>query len=164
MFDGIKPLVSADEPAFPKARAFAAHCLSLMDADGLLPASRFELVKIPRLAPYVAILGMIDGGADFQVRLVGTRLVDEFLGRDPTGARLSQILKDDAFGRRSRHIMTEVVRTKRPVLNQPGRARLKEREYMRLETVTFPLVDDAGAVVKIASLYDYEFETEPLEV
>ena len=164
MYEGIKQLISADEPTFAKARAFAEHCFGLMNADGLVSAMRLELAGIPKLAPYLVLLGSIDEGADFQVRLAGTRVVDEFLGADPTGARLSQILTDDEFGRRSWHIMREVLRTKRPVLNQPGRTRLRAKDYLKLETVTFPLADEAGLVVKVASLYDYVFEKKAFEV
>jgi len=158
LFDGIKPLTSADQPTFAKARAFAAHCASLVREDGLLTAVRFEPAKIPKLAPYLVIIGTVGELDNFQIRLVGTRLVGEFFSADATGAKLSQILKDDEFGRRSRHIMQEVVRTKRPVLNQPGRTRLKSKDYMNLETVSYPLVDDSGAVIKIVVLYDYAFE------
>jgi hypothetical protein len=33
---------------------------------------------------------------------------------------------------------------------------------MSLETVSYPLVDDRGAVIKIVTLYDYTFEKAPL--
>ncbi len=164
LFDGIKHLTSAGEPTFAKARAFAEHCFGLMSADGLVPAARLELAGMVKLAPYLIILGVIDDGMDFQVRLTGTKLVDEFFGVDPTGSKLSQLLTDDEFGRRGWQIVKEVQRTKRPVLNQPGRARLRSKDYMRLETVTFPLVDDGGSVAKIATLYDYLFEKPSFEV
>ena len=161
LLDGIKPLSSADQPTLAKARAFAEHCETLLDVNGLLPASRFELAKIPKLAPFVVILGSISEGSDFEVRLAGTRVVDEFLGRDPTGTKLSEVLAGDEFGKHSWHIMHEVLRTKRPVLNQPGRTRLKSKEYLQLETVNYPLVDTTGTVVKVACLYDYLFEKQP---
>ena len=160
MFDGIAPLSSVNEPTFAKARAFVECCTSLLDANGQLPASRFELRQLLKVAPCVVIAGVIDGGADFEIRLAGTRVVAEFFGRDPTGARLSQLVADDEFGKRSWFILREVLRSKRPVLNQPGRTRLKSKEFMRLETVNYPLVDDSGKVVKIACLYDYFFEKE----
>ena len=134
-----------------------------MNSDGVVPASRLELSGLTKLAPYMIVIGALDGGADFQVRLAGTRVVDEFLGVDPTGAKLSQFLPDDEFGRRSRHIISEAVRTMRPVLNQPGRTRLPSKDFMTLETVTFPLVDDAGSLVKVATLYDYAFEKRSSE-
>jgi hypothetical protein len=164
LFDGIKLLTSANQPTFPKARDFVEQCSSLLDANGLLPAARLELSRIPKLAPYMCLLGVIGEGEDFEVRLAGTRLVDEFLGANPTGAKLSQVLKDDEFGRRSWHIMGKVLRTKQPVLNQPGRTRLKSKEYMRLETVNYPLVDASGRVIKVACLYDYLFEKQAVAI
>ena len=107
----------------------------------------------------MVIVGVIDGGKDYLVRLAGTKLVEEFFGADPTGSMLSQILRDDEFSRRSHYIVDEARRRKRFILNQPGRARLRQKDYMTLETVTVPLVDEAGAVVKVASLYDYFFQS-----
>ncbi len=115
---------------------------------------------MPKLAPYLAILGAVAEGEDFVVRLVGTRLV-EFLGADPTGLKLSQVPTNSEFGQRSWHIAREVFRTKRPMLNQPGRTRMKSKDYLRLETVTYPLVDDAGQVNKVVSFYDYLWEKQP---
>ena len=100
---------------------------------------------------------MLDGGDDFEVRLAGTRFVSDFLGNDPTGAKLSHVL-DGEFGKRSWHVVREVMRTKGPVLNQPGRTRLKTKDYLLLETVNWPLVDEAGRIAKIASFYDFVFE------
>ena len=125
-----------------------------------MPVARFELKDIPKLAPYLGLLGVIDGGKDFLIRLAGTKLVGEFFGRDPTGETISQSLGDGEYGMRTRHIIGEVFRTKRPVLNQPGRMRLRDKEYFSLETVTFPLVDEGGSVVKIVSLYDFQLEPQ----
>jgi len=55
-------------------------------------------------------------------------------------------------------------RTKHPVLNQPGRTRLKSKDYMRLETVNVPLFDEAGRLVKVACFYAYLFEKQPATV
>jgi hypothetical protein len=164
LLDGITPLTSANQPTFAKARAFVEQCAAVLDADGQLPVARFAFSHFYRLAPYVCVLGVIGEGEDFEVRLAGTRLVAEFLGADPTGKKLSQILSDDEFGKRSWHIVRETVRTKCPVLNQPGRTRLKTKDYMRLETVNYPLVDATGRVVKVASFYDYIFEKQPATV
>jgi hypothetical protein len=159
--DGINPLDQAHQPNFARARAFVERCSALLNPDGHLPVSKFELARFAKLAPYLCVLGVIDAGEDFEIRLVGTRLVEEFFGGNPTGAKLSQAVSDDEFGRRSWHILRETMRTKHPVLNQPGRTRLKSRDYMLLETVNYPLVDAAGTVVKIAALYDYQFEKAP---
>jgi len=126
-------------------------------------AVRFELRQVLASAPYLCVLGVLEGGCDFEVRLAGTRVVGEFFGADPTGVKLSKILQGE-FGERSWHILRLALQTKRPVLNQPGRTRLKAREYMQLETVNWPLVDAEGQVVKIACLYDYWFEKQAAKV
>lgn len=158
MYAGITELTSPAQPLFERAAAFARHCFALMNERGLVPAARLELRDIAKLAPFLTILGVVDDGKDFEIRLTGTRLAAEFLGRDPTGRRLSEILTDDAFGKRSWHIITTTYTTKRPVLNQPGRTRFKDKGYLSLETITLPLTDDHDRVVKIASLYDFKVE------
>jgi hypothetical protein len=158
VYAGITELTSPAQPQFERAAAFARHCFALMSERGLVPAARLEFRDVAKLAPFLTILGVIDDGRDFEVRLMGTRLATEFLGSDPTGRRLSEILTDDAFGKRSWHIITTAYTTKRPVLNQPGRTRFKDKSYLSLETITFPLIDDHDRVVKIASLYDFKVE------
>jgi hypothetical protein len=160
VYEGIQDLLAADQPKFARAAAFADHCLTLRDASGLVAATRFEPKNIPKLAPYIVILGAIENGADFLIRLVGTKLVAEFFGADPTGAMLSSVLGDDEYARRSRHIVDCAFRQQKPVLNQPGRTRWREKNYMLLETVTFPLIGADGAVAKIVSLYDYRLEKD----
>jgi hypothetical protein len=157
VYSGISELTSPSQPQFERAGAFARHCFALMNERGLVPAARLELRDIAKLAPYLTILGVVDDGRDFEIRLTGTRLA-EFLGGDPTGRRVSESLKDDAFGKRSWHIVSTTYANKRPMLNQPGRTRLKEKSYLSLETITLPLTDDQDRVVKIASLYDFKVE------
>jgi hypothetical protein len=158
LFEGINPLDAAHLPTFARARAFVEHCSPLLNADGLLPSSRLELHRIPKLAPFVCLLGVLDDGEDFEVRLAGTRFVNDFLGYDPTGAKLSQAMPEGEFGKRSWFVVREVMRIKGPVLNQPGRTRLKSKDFLLLETVTWPLVDEAGRIAKIATFYDFAFE------
>jgi len=163
VYTGIRELTPTAQPTFPRASAFAHACFALMDEQGLVLAERLQLKDLPKLAPYLAILGVLDEGKDFVIRLTGTRLVSEFLGADPTGLMLSQALPDDDYGKRSWRIVTQAFTTKRPVLNQPGRTRFREKSYLRLETVTVPLVDGAGQVTKLASLYDFMIEQTEAE-
>ena len=164
MFDGIQPLDAVHQPTFERAKAFVARCSTLLNSDGLLPVSKFEFSQFYKVAPYICILGVIRGGEDFEVRLAGTRFVSGFLNYDPTGKRFSQILGDGAFGQRSWHIAREAVRTKQPVLNQPGRTKFKAKEFLLIESVNYPLVDATGEVVKVAGIYDFMLEKEPVSV
>jgi hypothetical protein len=164
LFDGINPLNAAHQPTFAKARAFVEQCTMLLDSDGMLPASQLDLAHFVKLAPFMCIVGVIDGGQDFEIRLAGTRFAGDFLGYEPTGKRFSQVLGDGPFGQRSWHIMREVLRTRQAVLNQPGQTRLKSKEFMTIESVNYPLIDDAGNVVKIAGINDFKFEKQPATV
>jgi hypothetical protein len=138
VYQGITELTSPAQPLFERAAAFARHCFAVMNERGLVPAARLELRDVAKLAPFLTILGVVDNGKDFEIRLTGTRLAAEFLGGDPTGRRLSQILTDDAFGKRSWHIITTAYTTKRPMLNQPGRTRFKDKSYLSLERSRSP--------------------------
>jgi hypothetical protein len=104
------------------------------------------------------VLGVIDHGKDFRVRHAGTKFVADFFGVDPTGTLFSERLRDDEFGRRSWYIARQAVHLKKPILNQPGRTWLREKEFLTLETVTFPLVDDGGAVAKLAVIFDFAYD------
>jgi hypothetical protein len=161
MYEGISELRSADDTARPRTAAFAKYCFGLAGADGLVPASRFELKAIHKLSPYILVARVVDNGADFLVRHTGTKLAAEFLSdNDPTGSLFSETLLDDAFSRRTWYIVRQAVHLKRPVLNQPGRTWLRDKDYMTFESVTFPLVDDAGDVAKVASINDFSFESD----
>jgi hypothetical protein len=158
LYEGITELASAEQPKMPRARAFAKHCFGLADAQGLIAASRFELKNIPKLSPYALVLGVIDHGQDFRVRQAGTKFVADFFGVDPTGRLFSERLRDDEFGRRSWYIARQAVHLKKPILNQPGRTWLREKDFLTLETVTFPLVDESGAVVKLTVIFDFAYD------
>jgi len=160
MYEGISELRSADGTARPQTAAFAKYCFGLADANGLVRASRFDLKGIHKLSPYISVASVIDNGADFIVRHTGTKLVADFLGNhDPTGRLFSEALGDDAFSRRTWYIVRQAVHLKRPVLNQPGRTWLRDKDYMTFESVTFPLVDDADNVTKVTSINDFAFES-----
>jgi len=161
MYEGIAELRSADGTTRSRTAAFAKYCFGLAGADDLVLASRFDLKAIHKLSPYILVAGVIDNGADFLVRHTGTKLVSDFLSdSDPTGRLFSETLGDDAFSRRTWYIVREAVHLKRPVLNQPGRTWLRDKDYMTFESVTFPLVDDAGNVAKVASINDFSFESD----
>lgn len=162
MYDGIRQLLTADQPKFTKTVAFAGYFLSLRDDSGSIAAARFEPIQIPKLAPYLLILGVLGDGTDFTIRLMGTRLAAEFFGSDLTGKKISEVLGNDESGQRSRYILDQAYLTRKPVLNQPGRARFQDKGYLLLETVTFPLLGDDGAVTKLVTLFDFRVEPDPV--
>lgn len=158
-YDGIRELSAIARPTFDRALAFERYCVSLQNATSHVPAARFEPRNIHKLAPFIVLFGVEDGGRDYMVRLIGTRLA-EFIGSDPTGRRVSQALSGDEFGSRSRYILDQALALKRPILNQPGRTRLRDKDYMLLESVTYPLVDRDEVVVKVVTLMDFRAEKE----
>jgi hypothetical protein len=110
------------------------------------------------LSPYVVVLGVVDHGLDFTVRHAGTKVAADFFNRDPTGRSVSEGLREDEFGRRSWYITRQATHLKEPILNQPGRTWLREKDFLTLETVTFPLVDEGEIVVKLATIFDFAID------
>ena len=64
---------------------------------GRLPArADLDPTEIPRLLPYVELTEVLDGGADFRFRLVGSHLVDTDQ-INPTGQRFSDFFRNPAY-------------------------------------------------------------------
>ena len=62
--------------------------------DGTMPArADLDPLEIPTLLPIVGLVDVLDGGARFRYRLVGTEIVDVD-GHDATGRFLDEVLPD----------------------------------------------------------------------
>ena len=84
--DGLSGDVSGDLPSCTPSRLLA-HLPGRADLDP---------TEIPRLLPYVELTEVLDGGADFRFRLVGSHLVDTDQ-INPTGQRFSEFFKNPAY-------------------------------------------------------------------
>ncbi len=70
--------------------------------------------EIPQLLPHITLIDVIDGGARFRYRLVGTAVVDGF-NRNHTGRHVDE-LDVPQFGRDALHIQyRSVLRKRRPI-------------------------------------------------
>ena len=117
-------------------------------------AQAFDVLDLAPIASHLALLDVIGEGADFHHRLIGTAIV-EHLGVDGTGTPLSAYDRESEFSRRTWHILGLVVSQRRPVLNQPGYARVAGREHRRHESLTLPLVGADGRVERVLSVLDF---------
>ncbi|NBC96303.1 MAG: PAS domain-containing protein [Deinococcus-Thermus bacterium] len=134
----------------------------------LLPGrSAIDPTEIPSLLPHVELSEVIDRGADFRFRLVGTHLVDTD-AVNPTGHLFSDFFEMPAYAAYMFRLYRHVVATGRPVwsgsripLPLRGLDIKTERLYLPLATdgrtvdmvLNFQVcdeLDDAGATLEAA--------------
>ncbi len=113
--------------------------------DGAMPArADLDPLEIPTLLPIIGLVDVLDGGARFRYRLIGTEIVDVD-GYDPTGRFLDEVLPDSGYADYLIGLFREVTRERRPLYGEsdfrgPGRI---ER---RLRHLLMPLSCDGRAV------------------
>jgi len=101
---------------------------------------------ITHLLPNVFMVDVINGGADFRYRLVGTRII-EGLGRDNTGKKLSELYADQptALAKlRARFMLT--VDRKVPIFSRGRVFWLPDAQYRRFTGGSMPLSEDGTNV------------------
>jgi hypothetical protein len=97
------------------------------------------------------MLDVLDGGADFRYRLIGTAIV-QGSGRDSTGRRMSELYADQpAVLQRLLDRFRRVVTEQRPIYTRGRIYWVPNREYRRFVTVAVPLSDDGRTVNIILS-------------
>jgi PAS domain-containing protein len=96
----------------------------------------------------IFMVDVLDGGADFRYRLIGTAIVAG-LGRDSTGKRLSELYHDrPKVLARLLERFNLVLTQKRPVFTRGQVYRLPDATIRRFVSGAVPLSDD-GATVNI---------------
>ena len=98
--------------------------------DRAMPArADLDPLEIPTLLPIVGLIDVLDGGARFRYRLVGTEMVD-MDGHDPTGRFLDQVLPDSGYADYLIGLFREVARERRPLYGESdfrGQGRIERR-------------------------------------
>lgn len=82
------PATQLDVPDTPETKAMLALWKEKMDGSDLPRRSDFSPLEMKNYLAYIYIIEVLDGGADFLVRLAGTALTGVF-GEDFTGAKFS---------------------------------------------------------------------------
>lgn len=102
--------------------------------------------EIPDLLPIIHLIDVRWDPLTFRHRLVGTEIV-EWLERDVTGKDVTSEL----YGTATAVVLTTLERIAREVRPFRRRARLDwhRRNWLTMETVELPLVDDGGRTVMI---------------
>ncbi len=113
--------------------------------DGAMPA-RVDLdpLEIPTLLPIVGLVDVLDGGARFRYRLIGTEIVDVG-GHDPTGRFLDEALPDSGYADYLIGMFREVTRERRPLYGESdfhGQGRIE----CRVRRLLMPLSRDGRSV------------------
>ncbi len=113
--------------------------------------SEIDPTEIPRHLSHIHMMDVLEGGADFRYRLIGTAIVAG-LGRDNTGKRLSELYGDrPEVLRRFLDRFALVVREKRPIFSRGYIWWLPDRSYRRFAGGSLPLSDDGVTVNMILS-------------
>lgn len=136
----------------PRLRRALAYWASRRPADGRLPGrADIDPLDIPDLLPFVELSDVLDGGADFRFRLVGSHLVDTD-GLNPTGMLHSRFFAHPPYRAYQAALYGWVVANGRPLYSRSriptdllGFHVLSERIYM-------PLAADGRAVDMILNV------------
>lgn len=113
--------------------------------DRAMPArDDLDPLEIPTLLPIVGLVDVLDDGARFRYRLIGTEIVD-VAGHDPTGRFLDEVLPDSGYAEYLIGLFREVARERRPLYGEsdfrgPGRIEHRVRRLL------MPLSRDGRAV------------------
>lgn len=131
--------------------AFVAYWESLRDGEEIPKVSKFDPMEFPEDLPWAAVCDCLDAGADFQFRLVGTKLVRIFDG-DLTGKRLSDNPRDYVEGR-LQHIYKTAVETAVPLYVKGRVGNVGGRAGFDSEGCVLPLADENGNVVRLVHMF-----------
>lgn len=94
------------------------------------------LLDIPHLAPDLFMVDVISGGADFIVRLVGTRLVERY-GRDTTGMSILE-LSSGTYLEAILALMRACLQRRRPIYSVTDYLH-PEKSHLTVERLIVPL-------------------------
>ncbi len=112
---------------------------------GARPArADLDPLEIPTLLPIVGLIDVLDGGARFRYRLMGTEIVD-MDGHDPTGRFLDEVLPDSGYADYLIGLLREVTRERRPLYGESD-FRGQDRIQRRVRRLFMPLSGDGRAV------------------
>jgi hypothetical protein len=113
--------------------------------------SDIDPTEIPTHLPNLHMMDVLDGGADFRYRLIGTAIV-EGLGRDNTNKRLSELYADrPEVLRKLVARFALVAMEKRPIFSRGRIWWLPDRNYRRFAGSSLPLSDDGVTINMILS-------------
>jgi hypothetical protein len=119
---------------------------------GALPRPRdIDLVLLPpNVLPYLTLLDVVDGGAAFNIRLVGSANVSA-AGGDFTGKRLDTVMSGDLLAATLERYRAAVT-SRRPVLGYAEYA-MPDGSSVRNLLMTLPMSSDGVAIDRLLSVF-----------
>ena len=114
--------------------------------DDLMPRKRTMAAdQLKELMPFVYIMNILDDGADFSVRFMGSAIAQS-LGGDYTNIKMSDFASHPSTWRTD--VYRKVMARKAPMVTAVDLGDF-EREYTKTECILLPLANDAGEFTMI---------------
>lgn len=112
--------------------------------------------QLRELMPFVYILNILDAGADFSVRFMGSAIVQS-IGTDYTNAKISDYPSHPSTWRAE--VYREVMARKRPMITAVDLGDF-QRDFTKTECILLPLANDSGEFTMIiCAAAPYEYST-----
>lgn len=127
---------------------------------GCLPArADLDPLEIRHLLPDLLIFDLVDGGADFRVRLVGTGVVEAF-GFDGTGKLLSTLFKP-VVSNEALRLYRLAAEWGAPMVLRATMHYWRHRDHIAYECLHLPLATDGATVDKLLMGFSFRFRSPP---
>lgn len=134
-----------DEPTLAITRGLYAVWKNAATEDGLPKWKAFSASNIKELMPHVYALDIIDGGADFRVRFMGSAITQS-IGDDFTGKLVSENPSHPSTWRAD--IYREVIARRTPMFTAVDLGDFG-RDFVKTECVLLPVADNTGELSMI---------------
>ncbi len=114
--------------------------------DALMPRKKaMAPSQLKELLPFVYIMNILDDGADFSVRFMGSAIVQS-LGGDYTNVKMSDFASHPSTWRSD--VYRKVMARKAPMVTAVDLGDF-ERDFTKTECILLPLANDAGEFTMI---------------
>ena len=145
-------LAETDNPLqAPVLSACYDYWLTLKENAPMPPRDGFKPRDLVEYLPLISLIDVIEGGADFRYRLVGT-CIDEVIGHHYTGLLLSEIANKKSRATR-RETYQRCVEEKRTVYTA-GSLSNYNKDYRFYQTLLMPFSDDGKSVNILFAAHD----------
>ena len=147
----------------PLIQAFADYWWSKHALRDAVPdrADLDPLIEVPDLVPHIFLMDVLDGGADFRTRLIGTQIVAHY-GRDSTGRKISE-MTSGIYLEAILGLFRDTIRAREPIYSVTNYLH-PERDYLLVERLNLPLRRGGEEIAMLAvmqrfhtSHYDIHF-------
>jgi len=129
-----------------RLRRGLAYWASRRPAAGVLPGrADIDPLDIPDILPFVELSDVVDGGADFRFRLIGTHLVDAD-GLNPTGLLHSAFFVHPPYRAHQAALYGWVVAHRRPLYSRSRIPTDRLGFHVLTERIYMPLAADGRTV------------------